>query len=605
MTRSTPVSIAAACLLLALPAPAIGQSSDADSPADRPFWRPVVMGTMGMVAAEHPLEAVAGMRILEAGGNAFDAAAAVFYMTTVVEQHQAGMGGDAFILAYLAEEDRVVFINGTGPAPALATREFYADLGEIPDAGPLATDVPGAVGGFDLALRSYGTLDYASVVAPAVAAARDGHPLTHWAASYHARAVDKISPFPSSAAVLLPDGRPQVAGEVFVQPDLANSIEEIGREGGNAFYRGRLARMSADFYEKHDGLLRYEDLASFQAEEADPIHISYADLAVYQSAPNSQGIVMLMALNILEGFDLVAMGYNSPDYVHVVTEAMKLAFSDRNRYVADPRYEDVPTEQLLSKDYAALRRGLIRMDRAMVVAPAGDPVGMTAAAAGVAVEYESGPNAVQRVAQGVPEDGETSSFSIADQFGNLVSVTHSVNGTFGSGMVVEGTGFVLNNRMPYYSLDEEDVNVLVPGKRTRHTINPALALKDGRPYLAWNTPGGDNQPQAMLQSFLAVVHFGMNVQQAVEGPTVTSSAFAASMYPGNVRGMLTMPEALGTEVAENLAARGHRVELVPLQQPYRQATSGAGAVKMVMIDPETGVFMGGVSPAKSDYVLGW
>jgi len=599
--RATSWSLA----LMALAAPAILQAqSDGVDPAERPFWRPVVMGTTGMVAAEHPLEAIAGMQILGQGGNAFDAAAAVFYMTTVVEQHQAGMGGDAFILAYLAEEDRVVFINGTGPAPALATLEFYQELGEIPDVGPLSTDVPGAVGGFDLALRSYGTMNYASVVAPAISAAR-GHPLTHWAASYHERAADKIAPFPSSAAILLPDGAPQGAGELFVQADLARSLEEIARQGADAFYRGRLARMSVEFYEEHDGLLSYDDLASFEAEESAPIHTSYAGLDVYQSAPNSQGIVMLMALNILEGFDLVDMGYNSAAYVHVVTESMKLAFSDRNRYVADPRYVDVPTDELLSKDYAALRRELIRMDRAMVIAPAGDPRALAAIARGESVEYETGPNAVQRVVEGPPEDGETSSFSIADRFGNLVSVTHSVNGTFGSGMIVDGGGYVLNNRMPYYSLDEGDPNELVPGKRTRHTINPALALKSGKPYLAWNTPGGDNQPQAMLQSFLGVVHFGMNVQQAVEGPTVTSSAFAASMYPGNVRGMLTVPEVIGTDVIDALGALGHRVEVQSLQQPYRQTPSGAGAVKMVMIDPETGVFMGGVSPAKSDYVVGW
>lgn len=581
------------------------EPATAQAPADRPFWRPVVMGTRGMVAAEHPLEAVAGMRILEAGGNAFDAAAAVFYVTTVVEQHQAGIGGDAFILAYLAAEDRVVFINGTGPAPGLATRGFYVSHGEIPDEGPLSTDVPGAVGGFDIALRKYGTLGYDAVLAPAIEAAARGHPLTHWASSYHERAVEKISPFPSSLAALMPDGRPIRTGEVFVQPDLARSLEEIAQSGADAFYRGRLARLSADFYEAEGGLLRYDDLASFQAEEATPIHVPYAGLEVYQSAPNSQGIVMLMALNVLEGFDLEVMGHNSADYVHVVTEALKLAFADRNRYVADPRFVEVPTEELLSKDYARLRRGLIRMDRAMVRAPPGDPVNRRAMAPGSELRYEEGPREPTRRAEIPEEHGETSSFSIADRFGNLVSVTHSVNSTFGSGMVVEGGGYVLNNRMPYYSLEEGNVNVLVPGKRTRHTINPALALRDGKPWLAWNTPGGDNQPQAMLQAFLGVVHFGMNVQQAVEAPTVTSTAFAASMYPGRVRGMLTVPEAMGSPVIEELAARGHRIEVVSLQQPYGQTPSGAGAVKMVMIDPVTGVFHGGVSPAKSDYALGW
>ena len=575
----------------------------AQSTAERPFWRPVVMGTFGMVAAEHPLETIAGWQILEAGGNAFDAAAAVFYMTTVVEQHQAGMGGDAFMVAYVAEQDRVVFINGTGGAPALATPEYFRELGGIPDEGPDATDVPGAVGGFDVALETFGTMSYAEVLAPAIRASREGHPLDYWSSTYHQRGVAKTSPYPSSVDVLMPDGRALDRGDVFLQPDLARSMEMIAQGGADVFYRGELARRFSDFYEEMGGRLRFDDLAAYEAELSDPIMTTYEGLEVYQSAPNSQGIVMLMALNILEGFDLKSMGHNSADYVHVVTEAMKLAFADRNQWVADPRFADVPTEELLSKDYATVRRELIRMDRAMVAPPPGDPRARLAVLASHAVEYE---NAGQPIREGeaIEEAGETSSFSIADQYGNLVSVTHSVNGSFGSGMYVPGTGIVLNNRMPYYSTDPEDLNVLAEGKRTRHTINPALALKDGKPYLAWNTPGGDNQPQAMLQSFLGVVLFDMNVQQAVEAATVTSSAFGASMYPNPVRGMLTMPATLGDRVGEDLAARGHRVEVVPLQQPYRQAASGAGAVKMVLIDPETGVMYGGVSPAKSDYVLG-
>ena len=313
---------------------------------------------------------------------------------------------------------------------------------------------------------------------------------------------------------------------------------------------------------------------------------------------------MLMALDILEGFDLEALGHNSPEYVHLVTEAMKLAFADRNQWVADPRVVDVPVAGLLSKEYAAKRRALIRRGRAFVAAPPGDPRVGKAVLDGVETTYAE-PQTVESTSEPELLDGETSSFSIADKFGDLVSVTHSINSSFGSGMAVEGGGYFLNNRMPYCSLEEDEVNVLVPGKRTRHTVNPALALKDGKPYLAWNTPGGDNQPQAMLQAFLAFVHFGMNVQQAVEAPTVTSSAFRASMYPGRILGKLTMPQVLGDEVAEALAAKGHNVQVIPLQQPYRQATSGAGAVKMVWIDPETGIFHGGVSPAKSDYVIGW
>ena len=357
---------------------------------------------------------------------------------------------------------------------------------------------------------------------------------------------------------------------------------------------------------KQKGLLRYEDLASYEPEEAEPIKTSYADLEVYQSAPNSQGIVMLMALNILEGFALDKMGHNSPEYIHVLTEALKLAFADRNKYIADPRFaKDMPVESLLSKAYAKQRRSLIRMDKTLAPPPPpGDPRNHKAVLGGGKVSYANGKRAVlERPYENT--DGETSSFSIADRFGNLVSVTHSVNGTFGSGMIVEGGGYVLNNRMPYFSLAEEDVNFLVPGKRTRHTVNPALALKNGRPYLAWNTPGGDNQPQAMLQAFLNVVVFDMNVQQAVEAPTVTSFGFGASMYPQPVKGTLTMPRVLANEVGEGVSKLGHRIEVIEMQQPYQQQPSGAGAVKMVMIDSERGLLMGGVSPAKDDYVLGW
>jgi gamma-glutamyltranspeptidase/glutathione hydrolase len=248
---------------------------------------------------------------------------------------------------------------------------------------------------------------------------------------------------------------------------------------------------------------------------------------------------------------------------------------------------------------------LIHADAAIKgAAPPGDPRANKAVLDGLEVAYETGPQPVDD-RSAAPKEGETSSFSIADRFGNLVSVTHSVNATFGSGMYVEGGGFVLNDRMPYNSLDPDDVNVLVPGKRPRHTVNPALALKDGKPYLAWNTPGGDNQPQAMLQAFLNVVVFGMNVQQAVEAPTVTTSSFHASMYPQEVGGKLTVPQELAESVAPALAAKGHAVRIVRMQQPYSQQPSGAGAVKMVMIDPETGVMHGGVSPAKDDYVMGW
>ncbi len=584
---------------------------------DQPFWRPVILGTHGMVAAEHPMEALAGVKALEAGGNAIDAALAVFYMTAVVEQHQAGIGGDALILAYIAKERKVVFINATGPAPQLATREFYQTAGGIPAMGPLSSTVPGAVAGFELAWKRYGKMKRLKLVEPAIQAAAEGHALSVWSASNYKQAQTKLEAFPSSVRTLLRNGKPFEAGDLCVQPALAGTLKTLAQEGADAFYRGSLARLTAEFYEHEKGVLRFDDLSRFAAEEAQPVMATYKGYEVYESAPNSQGIVLLIALNILEGFNLKQFGHNSADYLHVLTESLKLAFADRNQYIADPRFvKDMPIAQLLSKEYAAKRRALIRLDQAIRgTAPPGDPLRQEPILTPHFITYESAtahnllpssdmlkPAASDRIVSG---SGETSSFAIADRWGNLVSVTHSVNETFGSGMVVEGGGYVLNNRMPYFSLEQDDVNVLVPGKRPRHTINPAIVLKDGKPFLAWNTPGGDNQPQAMLQAFLNVVEFNMNVQQACEAATVTSSSFRGSMHPQSAAGELSLPKVLANLVGPALAAKGHQLKVNSLQQPYNQQPAGAGAVKMVLIDPRSGLMHGGVSPAKDNYVMGW
>jgi gamma-glutamyltranspeptidase/glutathione hydrolase len=560
-----------------------------------------------MVAAEHPLEAMAGMQTLQAGGNAIDAALAVFYMTSVVEQHQAGLGGDCFVLAYIAKDRKVVFFNGTGPAPRRATLETYRKLGGIPVSGPYACSVPGSVAGFDLAWKKHGTMTYSELLKPAIDAAFEGHILSEWSASNYAEAAPVLSKYPSSARTLLPGGRTPRAGELFAQPDLGRTLEAIVSDGAESFYRGEIARRTANTYQQAAGVLRYEDLADFHAEESEPVHAPYKGYDIYESAPNSQGLLLLNALNILEGFDLKSIEHNSPQYVHLVTEALKLAFADRDHFISDPRFiKHLPVAGLLSKEYAAERRKLIRTDRVIHgMAPPGDPDATRAILTDHTISYEDSHRPVSTASIGPINHGETSSFSIADHFGNLVSATHSVNGTFGSGIVVDGSGFVLNNRLQCFYLENGNVNILAPGKRTRHTINPALALKDGKPFLAWNTPGSDNQPQAMLQSFLSVVEFGMNLQQALEAPTVTSTSFHDSAFPHPVANTLIMPEVLAKKVGGELSAMGHHVVITPLQKPYGQQPSGAGAVKMVMVDPATGVLAGAVSPAKDDYVMGW
>jgi len=570
-------------------------------------WRTVVMGVNGMVSAEHPLQARAGLRVLESGGNAVDAAAAIFYMTAVTEQHQAGLGGDAYILAWLSGPQKLAFINGTGPSPKLATPEFYRKrFGGIPLDGPFSTNVPGSVAAFDLALKRYGTKGYSALLADAIEAAEKGHAMTHFAAQNHASALDLLRRYPSSMQVLLKNGRPFEPGDLFVQPDLARTLKTIARDGADVFYRGRLAEMTVATYRKYEGLLRLDDLAAFHAEEAEPVRTDYKGYTIYEAGANSQGLVLLLAMNIMKDFDLKALGYNSPEYLHVLIEALKLAFADRDQYISDPRFRSIPSAGLLSAEYAAARRKLIRSDHAIRgTAPPGDPMRGRAILEGRAITYEDRPQPITLASNSAVDHGETSSFSIADRFGNVVSVTHSVNATFGAGIVVEGGGYVLNNRLPYFSLELEDVNVLAPGKRTMHTICPALALKDGKPVMAWNAPGGDNQPQAMLQAFLNVVEFGMNVQQALEQPTVTTTSFRPTMFPHQPGDKLVIPKSLADRVGAALAAKGHKVQVSLLQQPYFQQTAAAGAVKMIVIDPRTGMMHGGVSPAKDDYVLGW
>ncbi len=430
--------------------------------------------------------------------------------------------------------------------------------------------------------------------------------MSYFGARTTAEVLPMLLKYPSSTKALLKNGKPYAAGDLFIQEDLAQSLEALAANGPREFYKGSLAELTVGTYAKYDGLLRADDLAEFKAEEMSPVKTSFKGYEVYQAGSNSQGIVQLMAMNILKGYDLKQLGHNSPEYLHVLIESLKLAFADRDHYVSDPARRDIP-QGLLSDEYAAERRKLIRRDRAIKgVAPPGDPNNRQSILKGRTVTYEDpGKNAAPVATPAKQDNGETSSFSIADRFGNLVSVTHSVNGTFGSGLVVENGGYVLNNRLPYFYLDADNVNALAPGKRTRHTICPALALKDGKPVMAWNTPGGDNQPQALLQAFLNVVEFGMNVQQALEQPSVTTTSFEPSMYPHKPGDHVIIPAGLHAKVGAALAAKGHKLEIVKLQQPYFQQTSGVGAVKMVLLDQARGTMLGGVSPAKDDYVAAW
>ncbi len=567
------------------------------SAAQQAPWRPTVMTMRGMVASGHPLASEAGLRILKEGGNAVDAAIATWLVQGQVEPAMTGLGGDMYILIYLAKTGEVKFINGTGPAPMAATLDFYRSKGGMPADGALSVEVPGAVSGALLALQKYGSKRAPEVFAPAIEIAEQGFPVSDVLAGELRSGREKLGKFPSTTKSWFRNGEPLKAGDVIVNREIAKTLRAIAAAGSDAFYRGAIAKLSLDYLKAQGGIHAASDWANFRAHEDAPIAINYKGIDVYECPPNSQGHVMLQAMNILEGFNLREMGHNGAPYLHVVAEALKLSFADRNAYNGDPKFAPpIPMKELLSKDYAAARRAQINLNRAIEGEPApGNPRERPASGNQSYASPQSLPSVIN--ASDDNQADHTTYLAVVDKDRNMVSITSSILDLFGSGMVVEGAGYFLNNRMRYFSTDPKDVNVVAPGKRTRQTINPALALKDGKPYLVFGTPGADTQPQTQLQFFLNVVEFGMGVQQALEMPAVISTSFRESRYPQRIDGRLITPASLSKEVQQGLAALGHKLNI--------RDDRGVGSVKAILIYPQTNALMGGVSPARDSYVVGW
>ena len=564
-------------------------------------WRPTIVAQHGMVAAGHPLAAEAGIRILKAGGNAIDAAIATWAVQGEVEPGMTGLGADMFVLYYNAKTREVKFINGTGYAPQAATIDYYKSKGGIPDEGPLSISVPGAVGGAAYAVKTYGTKTLSEVLAPAIEIADGGFPVTEALASTIESSKAKLAKFPPSTRLYFKDGKPLAMGDIIHNPDLARTLRAIAAQGPDAFYKGDVAKNTAAFLKANGSIISEADLAGYQPYEDAPVHVNYRGVEVYECPPNSQGFVMLEALNILEGYNLKEMGRNSAPYLHAVTEALKLSFADRNAYVGDPKFvPNIPMKELLSKEYAAVRRTQIDPNRAIKGEPVpGDPRAMKATTAAQGQAYAAPQERPSDVKAFDPNEilNLTTYLAVVDKDHNMVSITSSLLSGFGSGMVVDKGGFVMNDRMRYFYLDPKDVNSLQPGKRTRQTINPAMALKDGKPWVSFGTPGSDTQPQTQLQFFLNVAEFGMNVQEALEQPTVISNSFRDSYAPHDVKGKLLTPAMLPVNVQEALAAKGHALDI--------RNVKGVGSVKAILIDPRTGVLMGGVSPTGDSYVMAW
>ncbi len=575
-----------------------------------PTLYPLLMGRQVMLATEHYLSASAGARIFAHGGNAIDAAVAAIFVEGVVNPHLHTIGGEAPMLIHSAAERRVVAINGNMRAPARATIAHYKSLGLelVPGEGLLAAGVPAALGALVCALSKFGTRALADVIEPAMALAEDGFPvhagLAGEAATISgtagtpamARGASILSnaqkfrdSWPSSARVYLPGGEPPAPGDVIRNPALARFFRRLleaeasarnrGREAGleaarERFYSGDIAREIVAWSEANGGLLGLEDLAGFVTKVEQPVHADYRGLEVFKCPPWSQGPVFLQQLRILEGADLRAMGHNSADYIHFVTEAAKLAFADREAWYADPDFVAVPIDALLSPRYAAMRRELIDPQRASIEHRPGDPVNMRALAPNGAEPRAWGPGTIHVAA--------------ADRSGNLIAITAS-GGWIPSSPVIDALGFPLGTRMQTFYLDPRHPNALMPGKRPRTTLSPSLVTRAGEPYLAFGTEGGDQQDQWTLQFFLNVVEFGMNLQEAIEAPKFSSAHFPSTFFPHAAHpGVLRIESRIDESVRAALSARGHQLKLRPAWSE--------GRVLAVEIDRGRDIVLGGADP---------
>jgi gamma-glutamyltranspeptidase / glutathione hydrolase len=582
--------------------------------------RPELSGTFGMVASTHWLASAAGMAVLEHGGNAFDAAVAAGLVLQVTEPHLNGLGGEVPVIAHHAGRGETFVLCGQGTAPAAATPEAFADLGLdlVPGSGLLAACVPGAFGAWMLLLREYGTLRLRDVMGYAIGYASRGYPLIP-AISWGIASVAELfrDHWPSSAEVYLPGGQVPAPGSLFANPALAATYQRILDEAETAsadrdeqieaarrvYYEGFVAETIAAYVasadvmdvtgQPHRGLLSYSDLAGWHPRLEEPLTYDVGGLTVCKTRPWGQGLVFLQQLALLDGFDLKAMGPGSVDFMHTVTECAKLAFADREAWYGDPDFTDVPVKALLSADYAEARRQLIGAEASASLVP-GAPDGrpprlpdfVTRRTAGyddasVAPSLDVEPPAprldpgtgepTMRTSEG-PKDpkaassyraGDTCHLDVADRFGNMVSATPS-GGWLQSSPVIPGLGFCLGTRAQMFTLTPGLPATLAPGKRPRTTLTPSLALRDREPYLAFGTPGGDQQDQWSLLFFLNHLHFGMNLQQAIDFPSFHSAHMPSSFYPRQAQPrVLDVESRVSPAVIEDLRRRGHLVNVRP------------------------------------------
>src|SRR5687767_8512996 len=607
------------CLVATFIFAGIPQTSSADT------FRPVVRGKRGAVAGGQPLSVEAGLRILQRGGNAVDAGVATILAASVIEFSHFSFGGEVPILIKLKGQ-KVVVIEGMGQAPMQATREFFVNRGQsdktsgttmpgarkgglIPSTGPLSATVPAILDACVTALDKFGTKTLAEVMEPAIQLA-DGFPIDELRVNYIRTRSSVFSQWADAKRVFLPNGEVPKVGDIFVQADLARTLREIvraeklaSRGSRNArhaglmaardyFYKGPIAQRIGDYMQANGGLIAAGDFARFAAKVGQPVEANYRGYQVYKAGFWTQGPAMVETLNMLEGFDLKKMGHNSPAYIHTLTEALKLAMADRDRYYADPDFVKIPTTELLSKDYAALRRSLIDQERASLAQQPGDPSNMKAVLV----------SAVQKIGHvsKVPElerGNDTTCVNVVDKDGNLFSATPS--GAWLPAVVAGDTGVLMGQRLQSALTDENSPNVVAPGKRPRITLTPTLVLKGGQPFMVLSTPGGDNQDQALLQVMLNVIEFDMNPQEAVEAPRFDTQHYVSSFDDHEfLPGSLNVESRVSLKTIQELSHKGHKVRV--------QSEWGTlSAPTVILFDTKNGVASAGADPRRSRYAVAW
>jgi len=559
------------CLAVVITALMGAGSLAADRPEGRSFaTRSVVFARHGMVAAAHPLAVQIGVDTLMKGGSAVDAAIAVNAALGLMEPMSCGIGGDLFAIVWDAKTARLYGLNASGRAPGALTADKVppdAD-GTMPESTPYSWTVPGTVDGWYELHGKFGRLPMAELLAPSIAAARDGVPAPQVIAAMWAHGARLHGTKPGFAAAYMPGGHAPREGEPFRNPALAATYEAIARGGRDAFYKGPVARDVVAFSRANGGFFSEEDFARHRSDWVEPVSTDYRGVQVFELPPNTQGIAALEMLNILEGFDLKAMGRDSPQFWHTMVEAKKLAYEDRARYIADPAFAKVPVEGLIAKDYARGRARLIDPARA-------------------AVRYEAGQPAANR--------GDTTYLAVADGDGNMVSLIQSNYSGFGSGYAVDG--FAIQNRGALFDLKPGRPNSLLPGKRPFHTIIPAFAMRDGKPWMAFGLMGGDMQAQGHAQVIVNMIDFGMNLQEAGDAARFYHSD--SSEPTGTVMtrgGVLHLESGVPDEVRREMVKRGHRVA---------DTVGTYGGYEAVARDPATGVLSGATESRKDGCAMGY